>query len=158
MHNKFLFKKPIKLPNKPRPPILFSLILKKFINHVMKDGKKTKAEEILRRILLKISLKGYSPQKIFVLAINNVKPLIEIRNVRVRGKSFQVPFPLQISRQLGLAIKTILKNSTGKKKIEDALVDELIDSSLNKSLSVKATLSTHKLASRNRLFVHYRWF
>jgi len=158
MPNKNFLQKSPKVDNKVRPNILFSLILKKFINHLMKDGKKAKAEEILRRILLKISLKGYSPQNIFVLAINNVKPLIEIRNVRVRGKSFQVPFPLQISRQLGLAIKTILKNSLGKKKIENSLVEELIDSSLNKSLSVKTTINTHKLASRNRLFVHYRWF
>jgi len=124
----------------------------------MKNGKKAKAEKILRNILLKISLKGYSPRKIFVLAINNVKPLLEVRNLRVRGKSFQVPFPLKITRQLSLAIKTILKNCAGKKNIENSLVDELINSSQNKSVSVKTTNSTHKLAARNRMFTHYRWF
>jgi len=138
--------------------ILFSLILKRVTTLLMKAGKKTQAEKILKNILLKISLKGYSPQNIFVLAINNVKPLIEVRNIRVKGKSFQVPVPVSKSRQLNLAIKTILKSSSGKKDIENTLVEELINSSLNKSLSVKTTVSLYKLASRNRLFSHYRWF
>jgi small subunit ribosomal protein S7 len=146
------------LAKKSHANILFSSILHKFTNQLMKDGKKTKAEKILRNILLKISLKNLSPRKIFVLAINNVKPLLEVRNVRVKGKSFQVPFHLKFSRQLNLAIKTILKNSLGKKNIENSIVDELINSSLNKSLSVKATISLYKLAARNRLFTYYRWF
>jgi small subunit ribosomal protein S7 len=138
--------------------ILFSLILKRITTLLMKQGKRTQAEKILENILLKISLKGYSPRKIFVLAINNVKPLIEVRNIRVKGKSFQVPIPLSKARQFSLAIKTILKNSSGKKNIENAVVDELINSSLNKSLSVKTTIGMYKLAARNRLFAHYRWF
>lgn len=146
------------LDKKNSSNILFSLILKRVTTLLMKAGKKTQAEKILKNILLKISLKGHSPQNIFVLAINNVKPLIEVRNIRVKGKSFQVPVPVSKSRQLNLAIKTILKSSSGKKDIENTLVEELINSSLNKSLSVKTTVSLYKLASRNRLFSHYRWF
>lgn len=153
-----LFSKNHQLGKKISSNILFSLILKRVTTLLMKDGKKTQAEKILKNILLKISFKGYSPQNILVLAINNVKPLIEVRNIRVKGKSYQVPVPVSKSRQLNLAIKTILKSSTGKKDIENTLVEELINSSLNKSLSVKTTVSLYKLASRNRLFSHYRWF
>jgi small subunit ribosomal protein S7 len=135
-----------------------TILLKKFVSQLMKDGKKSKAEKILNNVLLKIFLKGFSPIKILTLAINNVKPLIEVRNVRLRRKSFQVPFPIQTSRQITIAIKTILNSVAGKNSFQDAFVDELINSSLNKSQSVKATISLHKLALQNRMFTHYRWF
>ena len=124
----------------------------------MKDGKKSKAEKILKNVLVKISLKGYSPVQIITLAINNVKPLIEVRNVRLRGKSFQIPFPIQISRQIVSAFKTIIKCAKSKNSFENSLVDELINSSLYQSASVKTTINAHKFAAQNRLFTHYRWF
>jgi small subunit ribosomal protein S7 len=137
---------------------LFSFIIRKFINQLMKDGKKVASEKIIKNILIKISLKGYSPVNVITLAINNVKPLIEVKNIRLKGNSFQVPFPIKVSRQISLAIKTLIKSSSGKKKFEDLLVDELINSSLGKSQSIKATNVLHKLASQNKLFSHYRWF
>ena len=141
-----------------KPALLFSFIIRKFITQLMKDGKKAVAEKILKNILIKISLKGYSPVNVITLAINNVKPLVEVKTIRLKGNSFQVPFPIKLSRQISLAIKTLIKSSTGKKKLEDLLVDELINSSLGKSQSIKVTNSLHKLASQNRLFTHYRWF
>jgi len=81
-----------------------------------------------------------------------------VRNVRLRGKSFQVPFPLHTARQITIAIKTILSSASTKNNFEDSLADELINSSLNKSQSVKVTLNLHKLAAKNRLFSSYRWF
>ena len=137
---------------------LFSFIIRKFINQLMKDGKKIASEKIIKNILIKISLKGHSPVNVITLAINNVKPLIEVKNIRLKGNSFQVPFPIKVSRQISLAIKTLIKSSSGKKKFEDLLVDELINSSLGKSQSIKATNVLHKLASQNKLFSHYRWF
>ena len=137
---------------------LFSFIIRKFINQLMKNGKKVSSEKIIKNILIKISLKGYSPVNVITLAINNVKPLIEVKNIRLKGNSFQVPFPIKVSRQISLAIKTLIKSSSGKKKFEDLLVDELINSSLGKSQSIKATNVLHKLASQNKLFSHYRWF
>jgi len=137
---------------------LFSFIIRKFINQLMKDGKKVASEKIIKNILIKISLKGYSPVNVITLAINNVKPLIEVKNIRLKGNSFQVPFPIRFSRQISLAIQTLIKSSKGKKKLEDLLVDELINSSLGKSQSIKATNVLHKLASQNKLFSHYRWF
>jgi len=124
----------------------------------MKDGKKSKAEKILKKVFIKLFLKGFNPIDTLVLAILNVKPVLEIRNVRSRGKSFQVPFPLSPTRQIGLSLKTILQFSKTKRKIEDSLVEEIISSSLNRSQSVKYVLSVHKLASQNRVFSHYRWF
>jgi len=124
----------------------------------MKSGKKSKAEKILKNVLVKISLKGYSPVQIITLAINNVRPLVEVRNIRLRGKSFQIPFPIRISRQIVSAFKTIIKCAKNKNSFENSLVDELINSSLYQSASVKITISAHKFASQNRLFTHYRWF
>ena len=138
--------------------ILYSFILQKFTTQLMKDGKKSKAEKILKNVLVKISLKGYSPVQVITLAINNVKPLVEVRNVRLRGKSFQVPFPIRISRQIVSAFKIIIKCVKNKNNFENSLVEELIDSSLYKSSSVKATINMHKLAAQNRLFSNYRWF
>jgi small subunit ribosomal protein S7 len=138
----------------------FSFVLRKFLSQLTKKGKKAQAEKILKNIFIKISLKGYSPVEVVTLAINNVKPFVEVRNVRLKGKSFFVPFPLQLSRQVSLSLKTILRasHSQGKKKIENLLVTELINSSFNQGQSVKMTLALHKLAIQNRLFIHYRWF
>jgi small subunit ribosomal protein S7 len=136
----------------------FSLVLRKFLSQLMRDGKKSKAEKILKSVFIKISLKGYSPVKTVIFAVNNVKPFAEVRQVRLKGKSFQVPFPIQISRQISSSLKIILSSSKNKKNFEDSLVAELIDSSLNRSSSVKTTLALHKLASQNRLFTYYRWF
>ena len=102
--------------------LFFSLLLKKFVVLLMKDGKKAKAEKILNNVLVKISLKGYSPVKVLTLAINNVKPLVEVRNVRLKRKSFQVPFPIHTGRQIKMAIKTIINSSIGKNDFENFLV------------------------------------
>lgn len=138
--------------------ILSSFILKKFLTHLTKKGKQTKAEKLLKVVFLNLSLRGFSPFSTLVLAINNVKPFIEVRSVRSRGKSFQVPFPIKLSRQIGFAIKTILKSSFGGRNIEERLVEELISSSLGKSSSVKLTANLHKLAFQNRLSTNFRWF
>ena len=108
--------------------IFFSLIFKKFISLLMKDGKKVKAEKIFKNILIKISLKGYSPTRTLILALNNVKPFVEVRNVKIKGKSFTVPFPLKTSRQINASFKFFLETVKGKKKIENLLVDEFINS------------------------------
>ena len=94
-----------------KPALLFSFIIRKFITQLMKDGKKVAAEKILKNILIKISLKGYSPVNVITLAINNVKPLVEVKTIRLKGNSFQVPFPIKLSRQISLAIKTLIKSS-----------------------------------------------
>jgi len=98
------------------------------------------------------------PIPTLVLAVNNVKPFIEVRSVRVKGRAFQVPFPIKLSRQVSLSIKQILKSAFSGKDIESRLAEELINSSLGKSASVKSTINLHKIAFQNRLSTNYRWF
>jgi small subunit ribosomal protein S7 len=138
--------------------MLVSLILHKLISQLMKNGKKPKAEKMLKKVFTILFLKGLNPIDTLLLAVLNVKPILEVRNVRLRGKSFQVPFPLQFSRQISLSLKTILQFSKTKQKFENSIIEEIISSSLGSSRSVKYILSTHKLASQNRIFSHYRWF
>jgi ribosomal protein S7 len=84
-----------------------SFIFKKFVSQIMKNGKKFKSEKILKNILVAISLKGYSPYSTLVLAINNVKPIVDTRTIRRKGKKFRVPVLLKNSRQITKAIQTI---------------------------------------------------
>jgi len=137
---------------------LSSFIFKKFVSQIMKDGKKFKSENILKKILVGISLKGYSPSSTLVVAVNNVKPLVDVRVVSRRGKKFRVPFPLKNSRQITKSIQTLLKVSKNKTLFEKFLIEELISSASGKSRSIKATLRLHRFAFQNRSFSNYRWF
>jgi ribosomal protein S7 len=135
-----------------------TLIYKKFILQLMKNGKRSKAEKIFDSLLLELSLRGYSPLPTIVLAINNTKPLVEIRNVKIRGNLYAIPFPLSLSRQLTFSIRNLVKSTGSKKSFIKSLADELIKSSEGTSESVKKTNNLHKLARQNKLFTHYRWF
>jgi small subunit ribosomal protein S7 len=139
--------------------ILSLILLKKFLKLLTKKGKQIKAEKLLKAVFLRISLRKQSPFFTFILAINNVKPALELRSIKTKGKLFQVPFPIKRSRQISLSIKTIIKTAllTGR-NLENSLTDELINSSLRKSQSFKATTTLHKLAFQNRLSTNYRWF
>jgi len=139
--------------------ILSLILLKKFLKLLTKKGKQIKAEKLLKAVFLRISLKKQSPFFTFILAINNVKPALELRSIKTKGKLFQVPFPIKRSRQISLSIKTIIRTAllTGR-NLENSLTDELINSSLRKSQSFKATTTLHKLAFQNRLSTNYRWF
>jgi small subunit ribosomal protein S7 len=137
---------------------LSSFIIKKFISQIMKDGKKFKSEKILKKILVKISLKSYSPANTLVLAINNVKPVVDVRSIRRKGKIFQVPVPLKNSRQITKSIQTLLRVSKNKIFFDTFLADELINSMLGRSRSLKITLRLHKYAFQNRSFKNFRWF
>lgn len=135
---------------------LSSFIFKKFTSQLMKNGKKFKSEKLLKNILIGISLKGYSPYSTLVLAVNNIKPLVDVRVVRRRGKSFRVPFPLKNSRQITKSIQTLLKVSKNKIFFKTLMIDELINSAIGKSRSLKMTLRLHKFAFQNRSFSNYR--
>lgn len=146
----------VALPNEKE--FLASFVVKKFISQVMKDGKKFKSEKLLKKILVKISLKGFSPTSTLVLAINNVKPVVDVRTIRRKGKKFKVPVPLKSARQITKSIQTILRVSKNKIFFEEYLADELINSMQGRSKSLKVTLRLHKFAFQNRSFSNYRWF
>lgn len=134
---------------------------KKFVNRLMIGGKKSIAEKILLQSLVLIqSGSNKNPIKVLMLAIFNVKPVVEIRSIRMRGANYQVPIPLQENRRISLAIKWIIESANKKKgnPMNIKLKDEIILASKKQGESVKKKISIHRLANANRAFVHYRWF
>ena len=135
-------------------------VTQKFINCLMVDGKKVVAEKILLDSLILIKMENKNPFKIFNLALNNIKPIIEIRSVRRRRVKFKVPMPATPKKQIFLAIKWILLSAKKKKdaSMKVKLKNELILASNKQGESFKLKIELHKLAFANRIFAHYRWF
>ena len=137
-----------------------SLILSKFINFVMYDGKKTAAEKIIYTALNKIKEKTKGdPIKIFNEAINNIRPNLEVRSRRVGGATYQVPVEVKTKRSQTLALRWLLEASRKRKNktMSDKLFNELMDASQGKGSSIKKREDTHKMAESNKAFAHFRW-
>jgi len=137
-----------------------SLILAKFINFVMYDGKKTTSERIIYDALEKIKEKTkQDPIKIFDEAINNIRPNLEVRSRRVGGATYQVPQEVKTKRSQTLALRWLLDASRKRKNktMSDKLFNELIDASQRKGSAIKKREDTHKMAESNKAFAHYRW-
>ncbi len=137
-----------------------SLILSKFINFVMYDGKKTTAERIIYQALEQIKKKtNDDPIKVFNDAINNIRPNLEVRSRRVGGATYQVPVEVKTKRSQTLALRWLL-DATRKRKnktMADKLYNELMEASQNKGSAIKKREDTHKMAESNKAFAHYRW-
>tara|TARA_B100000315_G_C14506141_1_gene554701 strand:+ start:508 stop:978 length:471 start_codon:yes stop_codon:yes gene_type:complete len=137
-----------------------SLVLAKFINFIMYDGKKETAEKIIYNAFEKIKNKTKEdPIKIFNSAISNVRPNLEVRSRRVGGATYQVPVEVKTNRSQTLALRWLL-NATRKRKnktMSDKLFNELMDASQNKGYAIKKREDTHKMAESNKAFAHYRW-
>ena len=135
-------------------------LVAKFIKHLMKDGKKSKAENIVYKSLELIHSKTKEdPLQLFKQALTNVKPVLEVKSRRVGGSTYQVPIEIRPRRRVTLAIRWIVgyaKQQTGKSMIE-ALANELIDAANNRGLSIKKKEDTHKMAEANKAFAHYKW-
>ena len=142
-------------------PKYHDLVLSKFINIMMLDGKKSLSEKIVYKALEKASsvIKNKEPIDIFLQALNNVKPGIEVRSRRVGGATYQVPVEVRSERAQALAIRWIVNASRqrNEKTIVDRLSSEILDAHENKGNSVKKREDTHKMAEANRAFAHYRW-
>ncbi len=143
------------------PDILYnSELVSKFINLLMWDGKKSIAEKILYKSLDLIELKCNDNKiKLLELAINNVKPIVEIKKRRVGGTTYQIPIEVKPIRANTLAIRWIIYSARKKsnKNMIFNLTNELLDSINNKGLSVKKRDEVHKIANANKAFAHYRW-
>ncbi|MDD3735497.1 MAG: 30S ribosomal protein S7 [Candidatus Pacebacteria bacterium] len=134
-----------------------SVEVAKFINHIMKDGKKTTAQKIIYGAFDIIEKKTKSdPLEIFHKAIENVKPKMELRPMRVGGATYQVPIPVNEKRQESLAMRWILNVAKSKKgrSMQERLAEELILSSKNEGAAVKKKQDTHRMAEANRAFAH----
>ena len=137
-----------------------SLILSKFINFIMYDGKKTSAEKIIYTAFDQIKKKTKEdPIKIFNEAVNNIRPNLEVRSRRVGGATYQVPVEVKTTRSQTLALRWLLEASRKRKNktMSDKLFNELMDASQNKGAAIKKREDTHKMAESNKAFAHYRW-
>ena len=137
-----------------------SLILSKFINIIMFDGKKSTAEKIVYTTFDQIKKKTKEdPIKVFNEAINNVRPNLEVRSRRVGGATYQVPVEVNTNRSQTLALRWLLDASRKRKNktMSDKLFNELMDAYQNKGSAIKKREDTHKMAESNKAFAHYRW-
>ncbi len=135
-------------------------LVAKFINGLMRRGKKSVAERIFYRALDLIKDKIHSdPLKIFQQAMENVKPLIEVRPRRVGGATYQVPVEVRPERKTSLAIRWLISYAKQRpeKTMEEKLSAELIDAANNRGGAIKKREDTHKMAEANKAFAHYRW-
>ena len=132
----------------------------RLINKLTDDGKKSKAERILYGAFDVIEDKTKAePMKTFKKAIENIKPILEVKFRRVGGATYQVPVEVRPERKLSLALRWLVKNSRSRteKSMVEKLAGELIDAANSKGGSVKKKEETHKMAEANKAFAHYRW-
>ena len=137
-----------------------SLILAKFTNFLMYDGKKTTAERIIYTALEKIKDKTKEdPIKVFNDAVNNIRPNLEVRSRRVGGATYQVPVEVKTKRSQTLALRWLLEAARKRKNktMSEKLSYELMDASQKKGSAIKKREDTHKMAESNKAFAHYRW-
>ena len=137
-----------------------SVVLAKFINFIMYDGKKTTSEKIIYDALEKIKNKTKEdPIKIFNEAIDKIRPSLEVRSRRVGGATYQVPQEVKAKRSQTLALRWLLAASRKRKNktMSDKLFNEIMDASQNKGSAIKKREDTHKMAESNKAFAHYRW-
>jgi small subunit ribosomal protein S7 len=136
------------------------LVVGRFLNILMRDGKKSTAERVCYGAFEIIQEKtGDDPLKVFHAALGNVKPLVEVKSRRVGGASYQVPVEIRPIRQVALALRWIKQGAVGRsgKSMPEKLAGELLDAANNGGAAVKKRDETHRMAEANRAFAHYRW-
>jgi small subunit ribosomal protein S7 len=136
------------------------LIVSKFMNSIMKQGKKSVAERIVYGALETVQAKAKSnPLQLFHQALENVMPAVEVRSRRVGGATYQVPVEVRNERRQALAIRWLIAaaRSRNENTMQERLSGELLDAANNRGTAVKKREDTHKMAEANRAFSHYRW-
>ena len=141
-------------------PKFGDLVLSKFMNNIMLDGKKSVAESIVYGALDNVEARMKAdPLGVFHEALNNIKPGVEVRSRRVGGATYQVPVEVRPDRAQALAIRWLISAARGRneKTMAARLSGELMDASQNRGNAVKKREDTHRMAEANRAFSHYRW-
>lgn len=134
--------------------------LAKFINMVMQSGKKSLAERVVYGALDTVAERAKADAlELFEKALDNVKPVVEVRSRRVGGATYQVPVEVRSSRQMALAMRWLVDASRkrGEKSMGLRLAGEMLDASENRGTAVKKREDTHRMAEANKAFSHYRW-
>jgi len=141
-------------------PRYHSKLVAKFTNGVMWQGKKSVAESILYGALdIMANKTNEDPLKLFERAVENVKPMLEVRSRRVGGSTYQVPVEIRSARSQALAIRWLISyaRARGEKSMMEKLAAELLDAANNKGSAIKKKEDTHRMAEANKAFAHYRW-
>jgi small subunit ribosomal protein S7 len=141
-------------------PIFNSVVVTKFINGLMWQGKKAVAEEIFYGAMDKVAQKtGEEPLKIFKKALDTVAPTLEVKSRRIGGATYQVPIEVTRDRRNTLAIRWIVTNARkrNEKTMQDRLVGELLDATGNRGGAAKKREDVHRMAEANKAFAHYRF-
>jgi len=141
-------------------PKFGSKLVSKFINCMMLDGKKGVSESIFYKAMDIIQGKTNSdPVEVFVQALENVKPLVEVKSRRVGGATYQVPVEIRAERRQALGIRWIINYSRARseKTMYERLAFEFLDAKNNTGSSIKKREDTHKMAEANKAFAHYKW-
>ena len=141
-------------------PIYNSTLVEKFVNSMMWDGKKNTAQGIFYDAMDKLKDRtGDDPLKAFKKAVENAKPLLEVKTRRVGGANYQVPVEVSQNRRVSLAIRWILQNARSRpdKGMPDKLANELTDAANMRGGAIKKKDDVHRMAEANKAFAHYRW-
>lgn len=132
----------------------------KFVNVLMQDGKKSVAEQIIYRAFEQISSKsGKDPLEVFVSALNNVKPVVEVKSRRVGGANYQVPVEVRPSRRMALSMRWLrdAARKRSEKSMGQRLASELLEAAEGRGAAMKKRDEVHRMADANKAFAHYRF-
>jgi small subunit ribosomal protein S7 len=141
-------------------PIYQSTLVNKFVNSMMWDGKKSTAQGIFYSAMKKLEDKGGDEAiKLFKKAVENAKPVLEVKTRRVGGANYQVPVEVNADRRTSLAIRWLLIYARGRAErgMVDKLSNELLDAANGKGAAIKKKEDVHRMAEANKAFAHYRW-
>jgi len=141
-------------------PVFNSQLVTRFINCILRKGKKSTAEGIFYGALDIIQQRTQDdPVKVFKRAVDNVKPQLEVKSRRVGGSTYQVPVEVPPNRQLSLSFRWLIDNARarGEKSMTDKLAGEFMDAANNRGGAIKKKDDTHRMAEANKAFSHYRW-
>ena len=141
-------------------PVYGSDLVTKFVNSMMWQGKKSTAEGIFYEALKRLETKGGDqPLKLFTKAVENAKPLLEVKSRRVGGANYQVPVEVNPDRRTSLAIRWLVSygRARGEKGMIDKLTNELLDAANGRGAAMKKKEDVHRMAEANKAFAHYRW-
>jgi small subunit ribosomal protein S7 len=141
-------------------PKFHDQLVAKFVNSLMLDGKKSTAENIVYGAFDLVKERtGDDPVEVFKKALENIRPVVEVKSRRVGGSTYQVPVEVRVERRNALAMRWLVSfaRGRGEKTMQERLAAEFMDAAGNRGASVKKREDTHRMAEANKAFAHYRW-
>lgn len=140
-------------------PVYKDEVIMKFMNCMMIDGKKAAAEKAFYGAMDEIKAQGHDPVETFKVALDNAKPMLEVKSRRVGGSNYQVPIEIRPERRQALAIRWLIEFSRKRsgRSMKERLAGELLDAANKRGATIKRREDVHKMAEANKAFAHYRW-